>query len=150
CRRAPTASRRRVRARACPDRGRPGAGRGRVRRGDRRDERCAPARSPCRRRPGGDGVDRHALALRHLPAHRRVASTDEDPEPDERSPLMGVHELNETALAIVAEHKGILAADESTGTIKKRFDSIGIESTEESRRFYRQLLFAAPGMEEAI
>src|SRR4249919_4102287 len=63
---------------------------------------------------------------------------------------MGVQELYDTARAIVAEHKGILAADESTGTIKKRFDSIGIESTEESRRFYRQLLFAAPGMEEAI
>jgi len=60
------------------------------------------------------------------------------------------HELNETARAIVAEHKGILAADESTGTIKKRFDSIGVESTEESRRFYRQLLFTAPGMEDCI
>jgi fructose-bisphosphate aldolase class I len=63
---------------------------------------------------------------------------------------MGVHELNETARAIVAEHKGILAADESTGTITKRFDSIGLESTEENRRAYRQLLFAAPGMEDAI
>ena len=60
------------------------------------------------------------------------------------------HELNETARAIVAGHKGILAADESTGTIKKRFDSIGVESTDESRRAYRQLLFAAPGMEDAI
>ena len=60
------------------------------------------------------------------------------------------HELNETARAIVADHKGILAADESTGTIKKRFDSIGIESTEESRRAYRQLLFTAPGMEDGI
>jgi fructose-bisphosphate aldolase class I len=60
------------------------------------------------------------------------------------------HELNETARAIVAGHKGILAADESTGTIKKRFDSIGVESTEESRRAYRQLLFTAPGMEDAI
>jgi fructose-bisphosphate aldolase class I len=58
--------------------------------------------------------------------------------------------LHETARAIVADHKGILAADESTGTIKKRFDSIGVESTEENRRFYRQLLFAAPGMEESI
>ena len=63
---------------------------------------------------------------------------------------MGVHELHETAKAIVADHKGILAADESTGTIKKRFDSIGIESTEESRRAYRQLLFTAPGMEDSI
>ena len=63
---------------------------------------------------------------------------------------MGAHELHETAKAIVADHKGILAADESTGTIKKRFDSIGVESAEESRRFYRQLLFTAPGMEDSI
>jgi fructose-bisphosphate aldolase, class I len=59
-------------------------------------------------------------------------------------------ELHETARAIVADHKGILAADESTGTIKKRFDTIGLESTEENRRLYRQLLFTAPGMEDAI
>jgi fructose-bisphosphate aldolase class I len=63
---------------------------------------------------------------------------------------MGAHELHDTARAIVAGHKGILAADESTGTIKKRFDAIGVESTEENRRFYRQLLFAAQGMEDAI
>ncbi len=63
---------------------------------------------------------------------------------------MGANELYETARAIVADHKGILAADESTGTIKKRFDAIGVESTEESRRFYRQLLFTAPGMEDSI
>jgi fructose-bisphosphate aldolase class I len=62
----------------------------------------------------------------------------------------GAHELHEIAQAIVPDHKGILAADESTGTIKKRFDSIGVESTEENRRFYRQLLFTAPGMEESI
>ena len=59
-------------------------------------------------------------------------------------------QLHETARAIVADHKGILAADESTGTIKKRFDSIEVESTEENRRFYRQLLFTAPEMEEYI
>ena len=59
-------------------------------------------------------------------------------------------ELHDTAQAIVADHRGILAADESTGTIKKRFDAIGIESTEESRRQYRQLLFTATGMEDAI
>ena len=63
---------------------------------------------------------------------------------------MGAHELHDTAKAIVADHKGILAADESTGTIKKRFDSIGVESTEETRRAYRQLLFTAAGMEESI
>jgi fructose-bisphosphate aldolase, class I len=63
---------------------------------------------------------------------------------------MPSHDLHDTARAIVADHKGILAADESTGTIKKRFDSIGVESTEENRRFYRQLLFTASGMEEYI
>jgi fructose-bisphosphate aldolase class I len=63
---------------------------------------------------------------------------------------MGAHELHETARAIVADHKGILAADESTGTIKKRFDAIGVESTEESRRYYRQLLFTTPGIEQWI
>jgi fructose-bisphosphate aldolase class I len=63
---------------------------------------------------------------------------------------MAAHELHDTARAIVADHKGILAADESTGTIKKRFDAIGVDSTEENRRFYRQLLFTAPGMEDSI
>jgi fructose-bisphosphate aldolase class I len=50
----------------------------------------------------------------------------------------------------VAGNKGILAADESTGTIKKRFDGIGLDSTEENRRAYRNLLFTAPGMEDYI
>jgi fructose-bisphosphate aldolase class I len=59
-------------------------------------------------------------------------------------------ELHETAKALVTEGKGILAADESTGTIKKRFDSIGLESTEENRRAYRDLLFTTPGAEEFI
>src|SRR6478752_7423135 len=59
-------------------------------------------------------------------------------------------ELHETARALVAEGKGILAADESDGTIKKRFDTIGVESTEESRRGYRNLLFTTPGVEEYI
>ena len=63
---------------------------------------------------------------------------------------MAAHDLHETARAIVADHKGILAADESTGTIKKRFDSIGVESTEENRRFYRGMLFSTPGAEEYI
>src|ERR1044071_7113114 len=60
------------------------------------------------------------------------------------------NELHETARAIVAEGKGILAADESDGTIKKRFDSINIESTEESRRAYRDMLFTTDGAEEYI
>jgi fructose-bisphosphate aldolase, class I len=59
-------------------------------------------------------------------------------------------ELHETAKALVAEGKGILAADESDGTIKKRFDSIGVESTEDNRRAYRELLFTADGAEEFI
>jgi fructose-bisphosphate aldolase, class I len=59
-------------------------------------------------------------------------------------------ELAETAKALVAEGKGILAADESDGTIKKRFDSIGVESTEETRRAYRDLLFSTPGVEDYI
>ena len=52
--------------------------------------------------------------------------------------------------AIVAKHKGILAADESNPTIKKRFDSIGIESIEENRRRYRELLFTTDGIEQYI
>ncbi|TMK57268.1 MAG: fructose-bisphosphate aldolase class I [Actinobacteria bacterium] len=63
---------------------------------------------------------------------------------------MAATELHETAKALVAEGKGILAADESTGTIKKRFDSIGVESTEETRRAYRELLFTTEGVEEYI
>src|SRR3954453_6679455 len=63
---------------------------------------------------------------------------------------MAHNELHETAKALVADGKGILAADESGGTIKKRFDSIGIESTEENRRAYRDMLFTAPGAEDYI
>jgi fructose-bisphosphate aldolase, class I len=63
---------------------------------------------------------------------------------------MAAHELRAVAEAIVADHKGILAADESTGTIKKRLDSIGVESTEETRRAYRNLLFTTQGMEDFI
>lgn len=50
-------------------------------------------------------------------------------------------QLEQTAQAIVADGKGILAADESSGTIKKRFDTIGVESTEDNRRDYREMLF---------
>jgi len=59
-------------------------------------------------------------------------------------------QLKETARALVAQGKGILAADESSGTIKKRFDSISLESTEENRRTYRELLFTAPDAEKYI
>jgi fructose-bisphosphate aldolase class I len=63
---------------------------------------------------------------------------------------MGETSLADTARAIVAPGKGILAADESDGTIKKRFDTIGVESTEENRRAYRDLLFTTPGTEDYI
>jgi fructose-bisphosphate aldolase, class I len=63
---------------------------------------------------------------------------------------MAAQELTAIARSIVADNKGVLAADESTGTIKNRFDAIGIESTEENRRAYRHLLFTTPGLEEYI
>ncbi|HYT51172.1 MAG TPA: class I fructose-bisphosphate aldolase [Gaiellaceae bacterium] len=63
---------------------------------------------------------------------------------------MDVQQLQSTAQALVAEGKGILAADESTGTIKKRLDSIGVESTEETRRAYRELLFTTERTEDFI
>src|SRR4051795_4247812 len=58
--------------------------------------------------------------------------------------------LTETAHALVAPGKGILRADESSGTIKKRFDSIGVESTEDRRRAYREMLFTTAGAEGNI
>src|ERR671917_282744 len=63
---------------------------------------------------------------------------------------MAATELHETANEIVADNRGILAADESSGTIKKRFDSVGLESTEENRRAYRDMLFTTPGLEEWV
>ena len=60
---------------------------------------------------------------------------------------MNLADLNKIACAMVASGKGILAADESSGTIKKRFDAIGVESTEDNRRDYREMLFrSADGM----
>jgi fructose-bisphosphate aldolase class I len=56
---------------------------------------------------------------------------------------MNLAELNKVAEAMVAPGRGILAADESSGTIKKRFDAIGVENTEENRRDYRELMFRA-------
>src|SRR6266516_7281068 len=64
---------------------------------------------------------------------------------------MNLAELNKIANAMVTPGKGILAADESTGTIKKRFDSIGVDSTADSRRDYRELLFrSAEAMSKCI
>jgi fructose-bisphosphate aldolase class I len=63
---------------------------------------------------------------------------------------MNLNELNSVAKAMTGNGKGILAADESSPTIKKRFDTIGTESTEESRRRYREMLFTAPGAADYI
>lgn len=63
---------------------------------------------------------------------------------------MNLTELNNIARGMVAKGKGILAADESTGTIKKRFDQIKVESTEDARRDYREMLFRSAGMAEHI
>lgn len=61
---------------------------------------------------------------------------------------MNLKTLNDTATAMVAPGRGLLAADESTGTIKKRFDKIGVENTEPNRRAYRDMLFTTPGFEK--
>jgi len=63
---------------------------------------------------------------------------------------MNKNTLEETARLLLTPPKGILAADESTGSIEKRFASVGVESTSESRRVYRQLLFTSPGIEKFI
>jgi fructose-bisphosphate aldolase class I len=58
--------------------------------------------------------------------------------------------LSKTAAAMVAKGRGILAADESSGTCEKRFKSVNVESTEENRRAYRNLLFSTPGIEQFL
>jgi len=58
--------------------------------------------------------------------------------------------LSKTAAAMVAKGKGILAADESSGTCEKRFKSVNVECTEENRRAYRNLLFSTPGIEQFL
>ena len=63
---------------------------------------------------------------------------------------MSKNELESTARAMVQEGKGLLAADESSGTIKKRFDGVSVECTEETRRTYRDLLFTTPGIEKFL
>jgi fructose-bisphosphate aldolase class I len=63
---------------------------------------------------------------------------------------MNRSDLESVARAMVAKDKGLLAADESTGTIKKRFDKIQLESTEEHRRAYREMLFTTPDVAQWI
>ena len=63
---------------------------------------------------------------------------------------MSIGELEATARALVAKGRGILAADESTGTIEKRLKGVGVESTEDNRRAWRQLLFTTQGIGDYI
>ena len=63
---------------------------------------------------------------------------------------MNIDTLKSVANVIVAKQKGVLAADESTATIKKRFDKVNVESTEEIRRRYREILFTSEGIERYI
>jgi fructose-bisphosphate aldolase class I len=58
--------------------------------------------------------------------------------------------LSKTVAAMMAKGKGILAADESSGTCEKRFKSVNVECTEENRRAYRNLLFSTPGIEQYL
>ena len=63
---------------------------------------------------------------------------------------MNLGDLERVARSMVSTGKGLLAADESSGTIKKRFDAIKLDSTEDNRRLYREMLFTAPGVSDAI
>jgi fructose-bisphosphate aldolase class I len=63
---------------------------------------------------------------------------------------MSIEQLEETAQAMVAAGKGIIAIDESNSTIKKRFDGVGIDCTEENRRAYREMLLTTPNLSDHI
>lgn len=63
---------------------------------------------------------------------------------------MSIDQLQEIAQAMVAPGKGIIAVDESSNTIKKRFDAVGIENSEENRRHYREMLLTTPGLSDHI
>ena len=63
---------------------------------------------------------------------------------------MNIEHLEGTAQAMVASGKGIIAIDESTGTIKKRFEAVGVPNTEENRRAYREMLLTTPGLSQHI
>lgn len=63
---------------------------------------------------------------------------------------MSIDQLESVAQAMVAPGKGIIAIDESSGTIKKRFDAVGVESTEENRRAYREMLLTTPDLDDHI
>ena len=94
----------------------------------------AVLRSPPTRR---NGLSFHVSAR----LVKSVASRRTQRRGSGRRSAMNLAELNKVASAMVAPGKGILAADEFTGTIKRRFDAIGVDNTEDNRRDYRELLF---------
>src|SRR5919199_78774 len=104
---------------------------------------------PPQRPPSGRRILSWARRRQKRPLRTGVQTRDTSSDPRRRKKMAG-NELHETAKALVVEGKGILAADVSDRTIKKRFDSIGVESTEELRRAYRDLLFTTDGADEFI
>src|SRR5436305_651309 len=117
--------------------------------------KCASTLSGFPRRPASadrpdDGRGTRAVRPSRGPPQRSALRDTSAETERTRRKRMPANELHETARALVAEGKGILAADESDSTIKKRFDSIGVESTEENRRSYRDLLFTTEGAEDYI
>jgi fructose-bisphosphate aldolase class I len=86
------------------------------------------------------------LQLEHSKIRRFHQSANDEIRRDD----MSAAELAKTARGMVAKGRGILAADESTGTIEKRFDSIGIPNTEDNRRAYRDMLFTTKGFGDCI
>ena len=85
------------------------------------------------------------LTCEYLQSHNQVLTRR-----DKGDDMSHHAHLEETARALVAPGKGILAADESSGTIKKRFDTISLESTEDNRRAYREMLFGTKGLGDHI
>lgn len=95
---------------------------------------------------------RPVMGQRSTSIHQRRAAPLMAAASDDVDPVFGKYkaELMETAKAIVAPGKGILAGDESNATIGNRFEALGIPSNHEMRQAYREMLFSAPGIEKHI
>ena len=87
---------------------------------------------------GGEGLSPMSISSQEL---------EQPPQPEAPHPQM---EIVKTIDALAVPGKGILAADESIPTIQKRFESVGVESTPESRHHYRHSLFSSEGLEQYI
>src|SRR6185503_16458593 len=102
---------------------------------------ASPASSDCFRRPTGTSSSWDTSARCSPRMSNEFASKEES---------MDTKLMMETARAMVAPGKGLLAADESAGTCKKRFDTVNVECNEENRRAYREMLFTTPGIPEYV